>query len=188
MQRHTRTIERLLLEADKRLSNFRLKAVEIGVLEGRTSAHLLKSCPRLFLIMVDPWAPIPEYLASESPTGLGRWKLKQFEKAYQSALRRTAFAADRRDVYRMMSTTASQFQANNTLSLVFIDGDHRKEAVLQDILTWWPKLLPTGILCGHDYNQRKRPGVTEAVNEWAGRRGIEISTGAGHVWWVQRSP
>lgn len=188
MQRHTRTIERLLLEAAERVPGAVVKAAEIGVLQGRTSAHLLKACPRLHLVMVDPWTTNPEYQASESPDSIGRWKLKDFENAYQSALRRTEFAKDRREVYRMTSAQAAPFQADNSLALVFLDPDHRKAVMAEAILMWWPKLIPQGILCIHDYGQRKRPGVTEAVDEWAGRRGVEIFTGAGHVWWVQRSP
>src|SRR5262249_29650597 len=46
--------------------------------------------------------------------------------------------------------------------MVFIDGDHRYEAVKRDILKWQPKLKSGGLLCGHDRNW---PGVEQAIQE-----------------------
>jgi predicted O-methyltransferase YrrM len=34
--------------------------------------------------------------------------------------------------------------------LVFIDGDHRYECISKDVSTWFEKVKPGGILCGHD--------------------------------------
>jgi predicted O-methyltransferase YrrM len=50
----------------------------------------------------------------------------------------------------MDSFIASKIFAYNVLDLIFIDGDHRYERVMQDISTWLPKLRYGGILCGHD--------------------------------------
>ena len=34
---------------------------------------------------------------------------------------------------------------------IFIDGDHSYEAVRADLAAWEPKLVPGGILAGHDF-------------------------------------
>lgn len=46
--------------------------------------------------------------------------------------------------------------------MVFVDGDHRYEAVKRDIEKWMPRLKDGGLLCGHDRNW---PGVEQAIKE-----------------------
>lgn len=46
--------------------------------------------------------------------------------------------------------------------MVFIDGDHQYESVRRDIEFWWNRLVPGGLLCGHDINM---PGVSKACLE-----------------------
>jgi len=48
--------------------------------------------------------------------------------------------------------------------LVYVDGDHRFEAVKFDIEAWRQRLKPEGYLIGHDYGLRY-PSVKKAVNE-----------------------
>ena len=48
--------------------------------------------------------------------------------------------------------------------LIFIDGDHTKEAVTRDIMAMKPFVKPGGKLCGHDFSPLEI-GVMEAVNE-----------------------
>ena len=49
--------------------------------------------------------------------------------------------------------TAEMFP-DKYFDLVYIDADHRYEAVSQDIKVWMPKVKDNGILCGHDYYRR----------------------------------
>jgi len=37
------------------------------------------------------------------------------------------------------------------LSFVYLDGDHRREPFEADLNAWWPKVLPGGVLAGHDW-------------------------------------
>lgn len=46
--------------------------------------------------------------------------------------------------------------------MVFIDGDHSYEGCKADILHWKEKLVPGGVLCGHDF---EFPEVSKAVTE-----------------------
>lgn len=50
------------------------------------------------------------------------------------------------------SENISKLYENNSLDFVFIDADHSYESVLNDILSWFPKVKENGILAGHDYN------------------------------------
>ena len=51
-----------------------------------------------------------------------------------------------------------------TVWLVFLDGDHRYEAVKTDINAWKDIVPPEGLFCGHDYTLCY-PGVVMAVQE-----------------------
>jgi len=48
------------------------------------------------------------------------------------------------------SAMAAKILKDEIANLVFIDADHRYEAVMQDIQSWLPKVKKGGILCGHD--------------------------------------
>ncbi len=70
------------------------------------------------------------------------------------------------------------------LDLVFIDADHRYEAVKADIKAWLPHIRPGGILCGHDFGDSEHPGVTQAVTELVPR----FKTAGRSLWWFQVNP
>ena len=48
--------------------------------------------------------------------------------------------------------------------LIFLDADHRLEAIRADIAAWTPHVRAGGILCGHDYSP-VWPAVVRAVDE-----------------------
>jgi hypothetical protein len=49
------------------------------------------------------------------------------------------------------------------LDLLFIDADHRYEAVRADLCAWMPKLIPNGWLFLHDWGWAE--GVKHAIHE-----------------------
>jgi hypothetical protein len=70
------------------------------------------------------------------------------------------------------------------VDMVFVDGDHEYEAVVADIETWLPKTRK--LLCGHDYDHPRCPGVRRAVDEIFADR--VVPAGRGHlagIWMVQ---
>ena len=54
---------------------------------------------------------------------------------------------------------------DGSVDFVYIDADHRREAVLADIRSWWPKLKAGRWFGGHDYNN---PDVQAAVRDYFG--------------------
>lgn len=54
------------------------------------------------------------------------------------------------EVLSMTSEEAVKKFSNQSLDVVFIDGDHRYEYIRKDIELWLPKLKKNGLMCGHD--------------------------------------
>jgi len=72
----------------------------------------------------------------------------------------------------MDSMIAAKIFKDRSLDLVFIDGDHRYNSVIRDILHWLPKLRNDGILSGHDcygyysdYSEEIRDIINNLRNE-----------------------
>jgi hypothetical protein len=81
--------------------------------------------------------------------------------------------------------------ADNSLHFVFIDGDHSESGAFADIVTWYEKVMPGGIIFGHDWANPQYPGfgVERAVNRFLNQAGIpqsEIHLGKGLVWYFAK--
>jgi SAM-dependent methyltransferase len=59
--------------------------------------------------------------------------------------------------------------------LIFIDGDHSREAVLADAEKATNLLRPGGVLCFHDFRSPADPGVTKAVEDLIDKGGELIN-------------
>jgi len=68
---------------------------------------------------------------------------------------------------RMPSVSAARLFADGCLDFVFIDADHRCEAVQAYIAAWRPKIKAGGTLAGHDWNTYG--SVQQAVTAMLGR-------------------
>lgn len=55
--------------------------------------------------------------------------------------------------------------------VIFVDADHSRQSVTQDLDAWLPLLADGGVICGHDYGYGGWPDVDVVVNEYvaAGR-------------------
>lgn len=65
-------------------------------------------------------------------------------------------------VWPMASLDAAKQFPDESLDVVFVDGDHEYAAVKADILAWWPKLKPGGFMGGDDFQMKP---VADAVIE-----------------------
>lgn len=74
------------------------------------------------------------------------------------------------DLFRSSSDMARDNLDNESVDLVFIDGDHSYSQVKKDLLNYGPKLKRNGVLLGHDYTTSYVPGVKKAADELLGRK------------------
>lgn len=63
--------------------------------------------------------------------------------------------------------TAERFE-DESLALLFIDGDHLEEGIKADLEVWLPKLMKGGILVCHDYGCSTYPGIERQVKLFTG--------------------
>lgn len=131
---------------------------EIGVWKGRTAVHLLQTCKSL--VAIDPWE------------GLERYPNLDFQNdgnvlaGFASNL--AAHYTHRGkwlEIYKKPSAlVARQMHPDRTFDMVFIDGNHFYDYVVEDIGLWVPKIRIGGWLCGHDYQPAWEPTM-RAVND-----------------------
>jgi hypothetical protein len=67
-------------------------------------------------------------------------------------------------INRNPSTIAAKDFADGSLDFVFLDASHDKDSVEHDILAWWKKLKPSGVMAGHDYEGYAHNWVRQAVH------------------------
>ena len=70
------------------------------------------------------------------------------------------------------SHEASKEIEDNSVRLIFIDGDHSREGVLNDIISYKKKLKKNSIIVFDDYNQEKFPALVDVVNEFVSKEKI----------------
>jgi len=137
------------------------KGAEVGVREGRYSEALCKAIPGLELLCVDLW---DAYYHFDSEYG---------KKHLAEATAR--LAPYHVTMIKKPSELAALDVPDNSLDFVYIDADHRFDAVMQDLILWSRKVRPGGIVSGHDYYRFRNAGVVPAVdvythchyiNEW----------------------
>jgi hypothetical protein len=134
--------------------------VEVGVAFGGMSLSLLQSFPGLSLLGVDPYVPYDE----NDAMSLGERQMDEI--CCWTTHRLTAAHPGRWRLDRRPSLEAAASVPDGWLDIVFLDGDHRYEAITADIRAWLPKVKKGGVLCGHDFTPGW-PGVIQAVQEAA---------------------
>lgn len=158
--------------------------VEIGVLFGEYSRHLLANWPGK-LYMVDPWVqqPAEAYLDGCNSVNM--------EKAMAKTVAAVAEFGPRAKILRMFSLDAVKLFADGQLDFVYLDGNHAAESIRADLRAWWPKIRKGGVLGGHDFYERHDDwhecGVKTAVEEFVAERSMNlVLTPECTSWWIDK--
>ncbi len=166
--------------------------VEVGSWLGKSTCVFGKYAKEngATVIAVDWWRDNPDVGLFIKKNGIDVFK--QFmENINELGLSRnvTALAMD--------SIEASCLISDSSIDMIFIDADHRYSKVSKDIRYWYPKLLPGGVICGHDFeafdydeefievdvHEGRHHGVIKAVTEFFGNRVVQEE----RMWLVERS-
>lgn len=122
------------------------KFVEVGVLRGDFSAHMLKTWGG-HVYCVDPWINQPR---SDYFDGANLLDMNRIFQQVQAGIGKNP----RCTLVRMKSLNAVSKFDDGELDGVYLDGNHAVDEVRAEIAAWWPKLKIGGILSGHDCNTR----------------------------------
>lgn len=120
-----------------------LVAAEVGVAEGRLSKELLNwGIEKLYLI--DIWETVPFIV------GMGSMEQSKHDANYNSVLEKIRGQEDRVVILKGFSYKMADAIPDESLGMVYIDGDHTYQGARADIDSYWPKLVKGGIMAFHD--------------------------------------
>lgn len=158
--------------------------VEIGCGIGRSTRALGDHVQVGPVFAVDPWSA--EYFNNDNT--VARWFRKLAPSADEMFAAFSANVGDLVQAGRVVPVRLTSIEAAAqygwppaSMDLVFIDGDHRLEAVRSDIDAYRDLVAPGGILAGHDYGRADWPGVSKAVDAAFGSDVRVLDT----IWWVR---
>lgn len=158
------------------LGSWATNVVEVGSWKGFSTVHLAKNLDG-WIHAVDVWQNCGAWWEDFRQ----RFPVNTGDNLYACFLRHIerTNGIGRVLPYRMPSlTAASMFRdQGRTFDAVFIDADHRYEAVKDDIEAWRQLVRPGGVLAGHDYDSE---GVRFAVDEMI--PGVRLADG--NVWFT----
>ena len=143
------------------------RGAEIGVWTGEFSAQMCAAIPGLQLCCVDPWQAYDAYHEKKNDQA-------RLDEAYGKARRRLQPYACQ--FMRMTSLEAARQVPDHALDFVYIDGNHLKRFVLEDLAAWSPKVRRGGIVAGHDCVTRAKHThieVEAAVREFVQAKQID---------------
>jgi hypothetical protein len=140
------------------------KAVEIGAYSGEGTVVIAKHFKEV--LAVDPWVngyDIGDVASQQCP-------MKFVFEAFQERTKPLG------NVFfsRGKSLDALEFVNTESLDLVYVDGDHRYEAVVADLKGWMPKVRKGGIIAGHDWSFK---AVQKAISEVFGHKEVTLFQG-----------
>lgn len=141
------------------LNDLTNRGAEIGVLRGGHARCILKKWKGDTLFLIDVWKNIENKKAALN-------RLKEFE--------------NRCKIIHKSSINAANEIRNESLDFCYIDANHKYEYIYVDIRTWWDKVKPGGLLCGHDYGAGpdygpfRWPAVAKVVNEFVAERNLTL--------------
>lgn len=157
--------------------------VELGVQEGEFSEIILQTWQGKKLYLIDCWEHQQTgYIDVANVTD------NIHEQYYQTTVNRTNPHKDRIEIIKKYSSDAINDFENESLDFVYIDANHKYEAVLQDINLWYPKIKKCGLLAGHDCIDDVSVwgmfGVYSAVNEFCKNNSLSYTTGPCKSWYI----
>jgi predicted O-methyltransferase YrrM len=131
--------------------------IEIGVYAGESTRIFSDHFSKVYSI--DPWTLVSEHLQSDT-VELYTKGLRGAEVAFDE------LCEERKNIFKMKGFYEQylDYFKDESLDIVYIDGDHRPEAERKSIEDWYTKVKRGGIISGHDYYEGT-PGVIKAVDE-----------------------
>lgn len=159
----------------------KLVCAEIGVAFGENAESILKQLNVDRLYLIDPYTPyhIP-YRFHPKTIPQSRQ-----DKRYMWARNRLKRWDSVCSWMPMKSIDAVNKIPDNSLDFIYIDGEHSREAVKQDIDLYFPKVKKGGVMAGHDFSGDWLE-IARLVMGFAEEHGLELQARRVDWWWVKQ--
>lgn len=147
-----------------------LQGAEIGVQAGEHAEQLLRSGVK-FLYLVDLWAQQKDYF------DIANVHDKHHLDNLNATKQRMAAFHGQSHILRGLSHEMAEAVLDRELDFIYIDANHKLDAVRADLAAWFPKVKRGGWICGHDFLDSENCcgsefGVATAVKEFCERIGV----------------
>lgn len=170
-----------------KFNNNSIDVLEIGARYGESSEMILKTLNIKNYYIIDPYTSYSHYnsdgfdkiISSDKDDNIFKEVNKKLHKINKNVKFYRNFSND--------IDVVNKFD-DESLDLIFIDGNHTYKYVLEDLENYFPKLKKNGILCGDDFFMRlhendilnsgsgyNEPMVYEAVIEFCKKYNKSIS-------------
>lgn len=182
------SIQPIMFLLEKYFKNKKINIIEIGARYGESSTILMNHLNVNKYIIIDPYKSYDEYEIDGFDKILKNDKDDEIFNNINKLLKNNFPNVDI-IFHRGFSNNKEILNQidNDSIDLVFIDGNHTYKYVLQDLENYFPKLRIGGILCGDDYFMRtykndvlnsgagyNQPMVYEAVQEFSNKYKLKI--------------
>jgi hypothetical protein len=128
----------LLLE---KIEGNELTLVEIGSFMGESMEIFARSGKFKKIYCVDPWKN--GYDLTDGSSHI----VESAESSFDVRHANYNFV----EKIKLESLVASEKFADESIDMIYIDGNHQPDMVKKDILSWYPKVKKGGYICGHDW-------------------------------------
>jgi predicted O-methyltransferase YrrM len=149
------------------------RCAEIGVWNGAFSQSILEVTAPRELVLIDPWELLAEQ--DESAWTHKRHKDHAFMKSMQEHVANSYGALSHVKIRKGFSQDVLATFEDGYFDWVYVDGNHRYEAVRADLRLAFQKVRPGGIIAGDDFfwTREGRMHVKEAVLDEMRAQGME---------------
>lgn len=141
------------------------EGVEVGVAFGENAEIILETCQLKRLWLVDPW----DYVPNENPKGYAD-AIKNWDGCMNYCSDKLWKFGGRATMFRETSVKAASTFRDEQFDFVYIDANHMRPYIDNDLKAWFPKVKKGGIFGGHDYHVVNREDyvcqVKESVDEF----------------------
>lgn len=143
-----------------------LIGIEVGTAEGHNSYDLIENGLKK-LYSVDAWITL-------SQKGDGGFPQEWHDKNYNGAVNRLSKFGESSIILKGLSSEMAAYIPDGSAGLLYLDGDHSYEGVMNDLKNYYSKVVEGGVVSGHDFINPAY-GVKEAVYDFvAGRFEVHI--------------
>lgn len=170
-------------------------AVELGAWKGRSACfmgvEIANSGKPIDFYAVDHWQGSAGEAEHDSDPDVRAGRL------YEVFLANTAPVAEQVKPIRSDSAAAASQFADASIDFLYIDANHSYERVLRDLIAWYPKVKPGGLIAGDDwcFADAGELGVRHAVLDFFGPSAARLAVEPGSEpnphwlqWSVVKSP